>query len=378
MGHKKSKPVPQDPIPTRKHRTNSTPPRKHRTKQVVNQFSTPTVIYPQNLSVPPIVPTIVYQQEPVVQALPIPTSMGTPFPDLSYNQPQFVPVIPQLLPETEFNVTPLQDQTEVAMTMFKEFARKYNISNNFASKLRKLGNFKIVMLNDDSGSMNSDAYSDGFLTDPYAPISSRFNELRGMVQIVMDGACILSKDLIDVYFLNRSGQRNVRSFQEIEQLFVKKPEKHDLTPIVKMLKEIIATEEQNMAEKKVLIFLAFDGQPTDSTGHVNISEMDAYLDEIMAMYSNLYITMMACVSDEALLKNMDRWGRKHVRIGVVDEYFVEKKEQEDKHDGDQNFEFTHGDYITKALLVSVDLEIKALFRDDSSSSSDGSGGSDES
>lgn len=257
---------------------------------------------------------------------------------------------------------------ELTMAMFKEFAEKFGIGDKFASKLRKLGDFNIVMLNDDSGSMNSDAYTSEFLSDPYAKINSRFEELRAMVECVIDKAGVLSKEAIDVEFLNREGKRGVRLFQEVKDCFDRKPTKHDLTPMVKSLKRIIANKKTVMAENNLLIFIATDGAPTDDQGHANIPEMDKYLEHLMAEYPNLYITFMACVSDEKLLKTMDKWGQKYDRIGVVDEYYVEYKEMMDKHKDEPEFQFTHGDYITKALLVSIDPEVKQLFRDESSSS----------
>jgi hypothetical protein len=89
----------------------------------------------------------------------------------------------------------------------------------------------------------------------------------------------------------------------------------------------------------------------------------------MNMYPKLYITFMACVSDESLLKNMDKLDEKYERVGVVDEFNVEFREMMDKHKDEADFSFTMGDYVTKALLVSIDPDIKAQFRDFSSSSS---------
>lgn len=264
--------------------------------------------------------------------------------------------------QPQAGIPPLQmDQT---LAMFKAFAQKMGIKNDFAAKLRKVGDFKIVVLNDDSGSMNSNAYTGEFVKDPYAPMPSRFDELKRMNQTILDMACILSKEPVDVFFLNREGKQNVKNFAEIEPYFAKRPTEHDLTPTVRALQNIIAQHQKTLSEKNLLIFIATDGQGTDANGQVNIPEMDNYLRQIHESYRNLYITFCACVSDESLLKIMDKWGREMPRIGVVDQYVVEYKEMMEKHGKNPEFSFTQGDYVTKALLVSIDPDIKQLFRDD--------------
>lgn len=254
------------------------------------------------------------------------------------------------------------DDVKSSLTMFREFAAKFGISDTFAAKLRKLGDFKVIIANDDSGSMNSDAYTGEYIKDAYAAIPTRFDELLKMVEIVMKMAGVLSKDTLDLYFMNRAPKLGVKNFDEVRQCFLQKPTQYDLTPTVVMLQKIIAANEKILIEKNVIIFLATDGSPTNSNGDVDIDNLNKYIAYLMETYPRLYITFMACVCDESLLETMDKLGEKHQRVGVVDQFDVEYKEMMTKHAFDPKFNFTTGDYVTKALLVSIDPETKALFK----------------
>ena len=125
-----------------------------------------------------------------------------------------------------------------------------------------------------------------------------------------------------------------------------------------------------MAEKNLLIFIATDGMPTDDNDNRNFPELADFLKRSLDQFPSLFVTFMACISEEELLKNMDKLGTELDRVGVVDEYHVEFKEMMEKHKNDKNFTFTQGDYLTKALLVAVDRDIKLLFKDEDSDDDD--------
>jgi len=257
---------------------------------------------------------------------------------------------------------------ERMLEFFRQFALKFSISNDFAAKLRALGNFKVVFLCDDSGSMSLDAYSGEFIKDPFAAIPTRFQELSNMVKFVMDIVCVISNDPIDLYFLNRAGKQNAKSYMEVAPLFIPPP--NGGTPMVRVLKEIINEKKLIMAEKNLLIFIATDGMPADDNDNRNFPELAEFLKRSLDQFPSLYVTFMACISEEELLKNMDKLGTELDRVGVVDEFHVEFKEMMEKHNNNKDFTFTEGDYLTKALLVAVDKDIKLLFKDEESEDDD--------
>ncbi|MHB1952796.1 MAG: vWA domain-containing protein [Sulfobacillus sp.] len=239
---------------------------------------------------------------------------------------------------------------------FAAFAKKFGIGNDFSRKLSMLKYCVVKILNDDSGSMKSPAYGEC----SYQLIPNRFSELREMNKVIFDVIGIFAP--IDVYFLNRPGRRNLRSFAQAEDMFAAPPS--GMTPIVARLRQIIA-ESLGQLESgcRLLIFIATDGQPTNDSGRIDVNELNHYVDFLMTNYPNLHLTFMACVSDESLLEVMDSLGEMYPRVGVVDEFQVEKKEMQEKFQNDPDFEFTISDYLVKAALVSLDPEIKQIFRD---------------
>jgi hypothetical protein len=247
--------------------------------------------------------------------------------------------------------------------MFRDFALKFKIPNNFAKKLRSIGDFKIAILDDDSGSMNCDAYDPEFLDNIYDRIPTRFEENKKIVELVINTGGLLSKHPIDIYFMNRGSMMNVKKFEDVAHLFIQPPQKGHFTPTVATLKRIIEDNHEYLTEHKLLIFIATDGEPTNEYQRRDVEGFNDYINWLMNTYSNLYITFIACVSDENLLGLMDDLGDKYKNIGVVDEFQVERKEMMEKHKDEPGFTFTMAEYIVKAMTVAFDPEIKALFKD---------------
>jgi len=275
--------------------------------------------------------------------------------------------------------------------MFSEFSRKFGIPNNFQSKLQHIiQNCKIDILVDDSTSMTNGAYDREFMdeyneqtfpkghfdsvsgrTIPYVnTTSTRMNELKQMIRCVVGASSILSNQSINLYFMNRQINNDIVlkdewTLNHIDYMF---SDPRGCTPTLETLKRIIANEQITLREKNLLIFIATDGQPTNARGDPGeeVAKLEKYIEKIMIDYPNLYITFLACSSDEKLLKIMDKWGKKFKRVGVVDQYGVEYKEMMMANSNKPDWLFTIGDYITKAMLVSLDPEIKKLFADDSS------------
>lgn len=336
------------------HKRNRTPPPP--------VYVTPPVTVTDPVSPSVNQPATYFVAEPVIPVMPQPIIYQVP------QEPVLQPSSDVVYQQQSAYFNPQNSVPENAMEMFRIFAEKFGIKNDFLRRLRTLDDFKIIILCDDSGSMKNNAYDKEFIRDVFQRyIPSRFEELKSMVELVLKMSGVLSKDSIDLYFLNRPGKQNIKTFEEAAYLFQNIPDGG--TPTLKILRQIINEKAYIMSEKNLLIFIATDGQPTDHHGNHNFPQLANYIGELMNTYPNLYITFMACVSDESLLKNMDQLGEKLTRVGVVDEFNVEFKEMMEKHGSEPGFTFTMGEYITKALLVSIDPEIKAQFRDDSSSSS---------
>lgn len=315
---------------------------------------------------------------------------------MSYQQPSTNPPYPQAAPYAPPYVQPVYpqyDQTQLGVLLypsaqpayspypsvqpvypppkskeelFQEFASKFEIRNNFDQELHTLKKFKIVFLYDDSGSMTEPAYTPEFAT-PGKNIPSRFQETAEMARDILDGCCILSNDPVDIYFMNGIDGNGIRvkevsNFNQIQYLFNRSPK--GITPTVASLEKIIGDNQDILnGERNLLVFIATDGAPTIGLGTKIVDDTQrftAYVHQLMRQYPNLYITFMACVSDEKLLGTMDSLGQQLTRVGVIDEYNVECKEMNDRFG--KNW-FNKNLYITKALLVSICPAVKKAFDD---------------
>ncbi len=85
--------------------------------------------------------------------------------------------------------------------MFQELCGMYNINDYFAMKLRILEGYKIIVICDDSGSMDTPVTSPG--SKAFEKLPTRWDELKNTVSIIVDIGAILDKNGVDVHFLNR-------------------------------------------------------------------------------------------------------------------------------------------------------------------------------
>jgi len=255
------------------------------------------------------------------------------------------------------------------LSKFRSFAKKYNIPEEFIHHYRKLRNTKIVIVADDSNSMRADAYSGDFLTADekkfQTVIPTRFDELKMMTRMILEFAGILSNQGVDVRFLNRGQKWGVRQMEELESILKIQSNENCLTPIVQTLEKLIDDErrQNTLTEGNLLLYIITDGLNTNQNGEKDVKQMDNCIQQIM-QYENVYITFVATCDNEDLLQNMDKYSQMYSRVGVVDQWRVEQKEQAEKHGKEPEFSFTLGDLLTKLALVSLIPQVKEKFRDD--------------
>ncbi|CAF2493924.1 unnamed protein product [Rotaria sp. Silwood2] len=82
---------------------------------------------------------------------------------------------------------------EDLMTDFQQLVARYEINHAFATKLRVLEGYEIVFICDDSGSMNTPL---GDVSGPFNKMSSRWDELKQAVSIVVDLASVCDPDRV--------------------------------------------------------------------------------------------------------------------------------------------------------------------------------------
>ncbi len=243
-----------------------------------------------------------------------------------------------------------QSLQEIKFTQFDEMIRKYEISGRFASQLRQLDGFKVVVICDDSGSMDSTVTTPD--TSDYRTLQTRFQELKGTVSIVVEVASLVCFDGIDVYFLNRPPVLNVTNVAMLNDSFVPRPSGY--TPIYKALKKVFESNKALLAEKKLLVILATDGEPTDDFGNTDYQKKLIY-DLLMTRHEKIFVSILACTDDDSSIDYLNEWDNKIPRLDVVDDFHSEKKKILSVQG--PSFSFSRGDYVLKAVLGS---SVKAI------------------
>jgi hypothetical protein len=163
----------------------------------------------------------------------------------------------------------------------------------------------------------------------------------------------------DVYFLNRkpSPLRNINNSAELIQSFSTRP--NGFTPLARILNQVLLENNQSVLnERKLLIIIATDGEPTDDNGKVNVRE---FKKSLLSRNDRTYTTVVVCTDDDDSIAYLDKWDKNIKFLDVVDDYRNER-DQIKKRMG-KKFRFSFGDYVVKSLVGSVDPELDKLDED---------------
>jgi hypothetical protein len=273
---------------------------------------------------------------PAFQSSPPPYSQqSAPYPTNPYQQPN------QPLP------------TQSREQKYTDILRQYEISMNFSNRLQKhLVMTKIVYIYDDSGSMNSVLSDSPLNTSVFR--ATRWDELKNFSRISIDLANIFNPEGIDIHFLNRPPARNVRSLSDLEPFLVNKPA--GFTPIARVLHTVLSENNSMvLAERKLLIVIVTDGEPTDDYGNVDIN---SFKNVLLSRGRNVYTTIVSCTDEDNVMGYLNNWDRTIPNLDVVDDFRNEKAEIQ-RAKGPR-YPFSYGDYVVKCLIGSMDAEFDNL------------------
>lgn len=281
-------------------------------------------------------------------------------------EPSAPPYTEHHLPSYESSAYSLEKNTpEAKLEKFKHLVQKHEISERMAGKLRRLEEFDIVLICDDSGSMNqpcSQPSSNHTSREPwFAPRQTRWDELRETIKVVVEIATTLDQDGVDLFFLNRLPIRNVTQPEEIERAFQDTPSGY--TPLARVLREVLnakrgVLEGHREHRKKVLILIATDGEPTDERGNPDRTTVRHILQKERIPRGSVHVSFVACTDDSAVMDVLNEWDRSLHDLDVVDDYHSERAEVLAAQG--VAFPFSRGDWVCKILLGSVDPDIDNL------------------
>ena len=226
-------------------------------------------------------------------------------------------------------------------------AAKYKICDALTQRLCMLEQFEIVLLCDDSGSMN---------TPLEGTHKTRWDELQAIVNIIIEISVVLDSNGVDVHFLNRDAVFNVTDPRHIYKSFAAYPV--GATPLTPALRRIFQLAANNSNRKKhLLVFVATDGEPTDSRANVDIPSLERLM-LIERQSDKMHVVFLTCTDDKSSVAYLSEWDRTMVNVDVIDDYKTEREEI--RQIQGLRFPFSFGDYIAKALLGAVDPQMDSL------------------
>lgn len=226
--------------------------------------------------------------------------------------------------------------------MLDQLASDHDINPSFKDKLWQINETHIILLCDDSGSMN--AQVDG-------QTKTRWDELKKAVTEILDIALIFDPIGMDIHFLNRAPQLTVKFSEQIAKSFRESP--NGGTPLVTKL----TTLEQmyrGMPYNKLLI-IATDGEPSDdqSPDYANLKQCMARL-----IQQGYHIGFLICTDNDSQVRYINDIDRQYQQVDVTDDYNTELREI--RRAQGRNFKFSYGDYIVKLLVGSIDQTMDQL------------------
>lgn len=231
---------------------------------------------------------------------------------------------------------------------FRAFNAKYTISKYYQKLLQELCKYHIVLLMDDSGSMQT---KDEGLSGP-----SRWDEAHEAAAFVTEAATIFDPAGIDIDFLEGDGLLHVSDESQVEPLFNRMP--NGGTPLIAKLQELMEKYKNN--EKPVLLIVFTDGHPNDYGP--DLDENERQLAVLMQMRENnqtlrnkIKISFALCIRDEGVANFYRRLKKFEHGVDVTEDYDDEIIEMRRKYG--QGVEFTKHDCFIKMLLGAVVPEI---------------------
>lgn len=188
--------------------------------------------------------------------------------------------------------------------------------------------------------------------NPYGPLPTRWTELQGTLGILLQ-LCTALNSSVDIYFLNRPPILNVSDPSQVAAAFLAPPT--GFTPLSKAFRYILSTKRATLGEKKLLVLIFTDGQPTDDHGRTDIS---TFLNDLATKPPNVHVQVVACTDDEQAVEYLNDLDDRTPGLDVCDDYHSERKEVLNSQG--PGFHFSFGDYVTKCLLGPIDSSFDNL------------------
>ncbi|CAF4758252.1 unnamed protein product [Rotaria sp. Silwood1] len=274
---------------------------------------------------------------PYQLSTPYPQPQGCYPPQQSYRNPYGSN--PQQLQGCGYNAN--RYGSPVINDRLRVIAARYEINDTLTQHLNILQQFKIIVLCDDSDSMN-------ILVD--GTTDTRWDELRSIVRIVIEIGTVFDSNGIDVHFLNRPSMLNVTDTQQVVESFSQRPA--GITPLTPALRRIFqSAASKSSSDKRLLVFVVTDGAPTDHNGNVDVQSLENLMCN-ERQGNTTYVTFV-CTHEESRVAYLSKWHLTMMNFNVIDNYTNEREIV--RRTRGYKYPFSFGDHVAKALLSAVGL-----------------------
>lgn len=215
------------------------------------------------------------------------------------------------------------EQSQSRMKLYKTL-KDSQIHANFFEDLLTLNRFDIVLVLDDSTSMDNRLKSSSH---------TRWDQLKSMVRIAVEIGTCLDDDGVDLIFLNRAGMDKVNSWDKVQRLFEKSP--NGSTPLTQACSKAFAKLRR---EKPLLVLIATDGAPDDFKSFKEVL--------LNKPAGQVFVGILACSdvkNDVEFLNSLDE-----IKDLDVIKHYEEEAKEVIKHTPNANY--TLGDHCARFFL----------------------------
>eukprot|EP01061_Rhynchopus_euleeides_P047862 TRINITY_DN988_c0_g1_i2.p1 TRINITY_DN988_c0_g1~~TRINITY_DN988_c0_g1_i2.p1 ORF type:complete len:307 (+),score=129.12 TRINITY_DN988_c0_g1_i2:38-922(+) len=238
------------------------------------------------------------------------------------------------------------------MQKLGEVLSRHNITIADANDLVLLQGYEIVIIADDSGSMSlSSVPQNQRRLGQREP--SRWEELGGTLQMVVELATCFDKDGLDIFFLNRPSLHGIKSRDDPSLVAALAQPPAGGTPLTETLQNVVA-RFSGSSEKPVLLLIATDGEPNGGPNRFMSTIRDVIHKKTTR--TTFKFQILACTDDESQIGWLNVFDAEFDAVDVTDDYHSEK--QEVMRTG-KCPTFNRGDWIIKALLGPISTKFDA-------------------
>eukprot|EP00697_Spironema_sp_BW2_P014698 gnl/Spiro4/5226_TR2636_c0_g1_i1.p1 gnl/Spiro4/5226_TR2636_c0_g1~~gnl/Spiro4/5226_TR2636_c0_g1_i1.p1 ORF type:complete len:553 (+),score=163.42 gnl/Spiro4/5226_TR2636_c0_g1_i1:128-1660(+) len=240
--------------------------------------------------------------------------------------------------------------------MLNALIRKHDIRPQLLPALRKLVEFDVILVCDDSGSMLDAA-------DPDTPQSlTRWGELKKSVALIIESHAAIGHPIEAIYFLNQGFINNVSSWAQVQPYFDRDPAGG--TNLVQTLTAVWAQHVTPARTRPLLVHIFTDGTPTNAQGLEDEVGLVLWLSN-RAQIRTTFISFILCTDDEDTdatyrpfeyrVQEQLGWSGPTcgiINVDVTEDYRGELVDVRRLRGPDYHFSF--GDYVVKCLVGSFD------------------------